>query len=261
MKRIPLVMRKLIIPLLLVELAIGVILYGTGTLDIPNLLMNLSSEMLGILVTVGLVDRVLDDREKERWKIVQSHASWDIVRFILDAVANLIDISGVGDELGMRIHSGTSTPTLLSPIAREMGYRITLEIDSKLLSDSAYIEKLKEKLPTEDDIKKVEKPISEGYRIIDIYRNQLTPEILEYMVKSLEGLRLVLLTFPADLRQLEAMPPDTQKTEGDEPDRERPISSMAYVLSETVKSLVQLNKILTDLPPAGSRRVAADSRR
>lgn len=237
-------LKKLLLPLLIgVNVIIGLVLYFAGKFDTSSLFLNVFSEIIGIVVTVWFVERTLSEHETDRWKNAKFKVSWRIEEFInktLDHLVKTIDLEGITMGVGWK------------PTGRiDLTSKLNLIIDPELLNknmwdrNNPYTKKLYEKLPTLENIEAFEKFTDEGYKIFEMFGNHLDPEVIDYLLKSLEHMEFIKTKFPFYLNILEKTLTDPETTEiYKEGVKESTLVGMASVFYQTVRDLVHLHKIL-----------------
>jgi|GEM_PF-6064134 len=173
------VSRKLIIPLLALSLLSSFLSFFLPQPNLSSLLLNLATELLGIIVTIWFVDRILRAYEEKRWEKSKSSVCKRLEIFCFESfirLNNIIDLRGIVLPAHL---IGTGQVIYVnnlifgehrSALAKEIRNRIT----SEPLDEEAF-EALKR---LSDDI----------LRIIDAFSSLLEPVQFSYLLNTFEEL-------------------------------------------------------------------------
>jgi hypothetical protein len=217
-------------------------------LDFPNLLLNVATEIAGIAVTVWFVDKVITEHEAEqeakRWKNVKFKVSWRIEVFINKSLDPLLKIIGLRDKITMAV--------FWQPMERiDLTNKLDLTVDPELLNPNVFAKNhpitrsLSEKLPTQEDMQALDKFTAEGYRTIEMFGSQFTPDVLDYMLKTLESLEVITKIVPIVIQMLEKTLADPENTEIYKAGtKEMKIISIASAYQDAIQDLVHLHNVL-----------------
>jgi hypothetical protein len=237
----PYILKRLVIPLVIVGVIMSVILFFMGELDLPGFLLNLVSEIIGIIITVWFVDKVLSEHEAGRWKNVKVKTYWRIEGFIERSLDHLLEIIGLRQGLLVaknmwRYGEGT-----------RRAFTMTLELDPQLSDIETYLKRLYEKLPTKEQIQSLEQFTDQGYRILETPGSQLDPDVTDHLLKSLESMEITVIDSLHSLPFAQRAYPDPLPPEVDrivKQSKEVAIGSIAGNFYQTVWDLIRLHNIL-----------------
>lgn len=179
------------------------ILYFNFRLDWLNVIDNLVSEISGIVVTVYFVERLITGVEKRRRKDIEIAANFEVDRFVALSLQELLDIYGLQDKL--KIEGRFSNDKRI-----ELSQRIDLKLDSELFDtdhtnpENIYIKQFKAGLKKQD-FSNLGTHIENGNYILNVFKDNLEPEVISYLFSCIGELKTISSTHPKLIARIDIM--------------------------------------------------------
>jgi predicted MPP superfamily phosphohydrolase len=183
--KIHLTKKALLIILFISIIGITFYLSVIKQLDWISILINIISEIIGIIITVFYIDDALSRQEEKRWENVKYEINRKTKLFALKTLHDLSEMLSLREKISWNIER----------IKRSKGvstYTYSLKVDPSILESSyhsnPYYESIKKNLPNVEDIKNLKDDIHDGYKIMDLFREQLSPDLYVHLMQTLEKL-------------------------------------------------------------------------
>ena len=183
--------RKLFQWILGSAIAIIILLAVVNKLDLISILTNIFSELIGIIVTVFLIEKILSEHEKKSWENVKHEIDRKINGFAMKTFLDMLSILDLKDKVDIDIEK-----TVSKGIA-SYGLLLTVEpglLEGNYFTDEMYINGLK-KLVNDENIHElvfhtslIKQAVTDGYKIMDLFREQFSPDLYAHLIQTVEKL-------------------------------------------------------------------------